>query len=138
MVPGRVLGLRRSAHGEYGTTLVASQDRQRLYEFNGIGRHTRTIHGFTGQTLLNFEYDTAGRLTAVVDGDAQRTTIERSSNGDPQAIVAPFGQRTELTLDGHGYLATIKPDPNHPAYRFTYRPDGLMTQLIDPAGSTLV
>ena len=35
------------------------------------------------------------------------TTIERSSNGTPTAVVAPGGQRTALDVDTNGFLSQI-------------------------------
>ena len=43
----------------------------------------------------------------MTDRDGNVTTVERDALGQPTAIVAPFGQRTALTLDGNGYLASI-------------------------------
>ena len=52
----------------------------------------------------------------------------------PQAIVAPFGQRTELSVYPSGYLATIT-DPAGDAVGLTYAPEGLLTGLTDPRGN---
>jgi len=50
--------------------------------------------------------------------------------GAPIAIAAPDGQRTILTLDANGYLATIT-NPAGETHRMTYTADGLLTRYTD-------
>jgi RHS repeat-associated protein len=45
--------------------------------------------------------------------------------------VAPFGQRTELTLDGNGYLAQVE-DPAGNRVQVTHDSTGLLRELRDP------
>ena len=90
---------------------------------------------------LRSAYDSAGRLVSVTDGDGKATTIERERQGNPTAIVGPFGQRTTLTLDGDGYLASIS-NPASETVNLSYKPPvagdahtgGLLLQLIDARG----
>ena len=85
---------------------IASTDGRQLYRFDANGRHLSTVDALTGATLYTFGYDSAGRLIKITDADNNGTTIERDGNGNPTAIVAPFGQRTTLTVDGNGWLAS--------------------------------
>jgi YD repeat-containing protein len=82
----------------YGELAVASEDGGLLYRFDEYGRHLQTLSTLTGAALYQFGYDTAGRLSSVTDGDGNTTSIERDADGVPTAIVAPFGQRTELSF----------------------------------------
>jgi RHS repeat-associated protein len=110
---------------------IVSEDGSELYQFDATGRHLRTLDALTGATLYGFGYDSAGRLISITDGDNNVTTIKRDSNGDPTAIVAPFGQVTKLSVDTHGYLASIT-DPAGGVDQYTYSPDGLMATFTDP------
>jgi RHS repeat-associated protein len=110
--------------------LIASGDGREVYEFNSAGRHLRTRNAETGKSLLVFDYDGAGRLTAVRDSLENTTTIERTTSGKPSAIVAPFGQRTILTLDANDYLQQVQ-DPGGNRVRLTHSSTGLLTELRD-------
>ncbi|MBI2875537.1 MAG: hypothetical protein HYY20_01500, partial [Candidatus Tectomicrobia bacterium] len=111
--------------------LIPAEDGSELYVFDGEGRHLRTLNALTGAVRYRFSYDSAGLLAAVTDGDGNVTTIERDADGNPTAIVAPFGQRTTLSLDANGHLASIT-NPAGEATRFSYTDDGLLLTLTDP------
>lgn len=121
--------------------LVASEDASELYVFAPDGRHQQTIDTHTNTPRYTFEYGAAdaeaiaGRLTKIIDGNGNITTISYDSNGAPTAITAPFGQVTQLTVDANGYLASIT-DPASDAHYFTYSEDGLMQSMTDPRGNT--
>lgn len=108
-----------------------SRDGQRLFEFDAHGRHLRTLDTMTGAQLYQFRYNAAGALIEIEDVDEEVTRIERGRAGQPLAIVAPTGQRTELTLDANGYLASVS-HAAHESYHMQYTPDGLMTAFTDP------
>ena len=110
---------------------IASEDGREVFFFDVNGRHLRTVNALNGVTLLSFDYDPAGRLTAIQDADGNRTTFERQLDGTPTAIVAPFGQRTELTVNPEGWLTRIS-DPANQTYEFGYSAGGLLTALTDP------
>lgn len=110
---------------------IPSEDGTELFQFDAQGRHLRTINSLTNATLLTFSYDSAGRLTTVVDGDGNTTTIERDGSGDPTGIRSQDNQLTSFTLDGNGYLATIT-NPNNEQYQFTYSAGGSMLTETDP------
>ena len=117
------------------TLIVAAEDGGELYVFDILGRHLRTLHGLIHAELYSFSYDTEGRLTAVEDGDGNVTAIERDGQGNPTAIVAPFGQRTTLSVDTNGYLASIT-NPAGETHAFTYHDaGGLLATYTDPRGN---
>ena len=114
--------------------LIPSKDGNELYHFDSTGRHLRTINALTGADIYNFTYDTSGFLTQIEEtgnGSNNITIIERDIDANPTAIIAPDGQRTELTLDLNGYLDSITDPENNTTY-FSYSSDGLMETLTDP------
>lgn len=113
--------------------LIPSEDGRTRYVFDSYGKHLRTEDAQTGQVLLTFGYDSLGYATSVTDAFANVTTIERNAGHVATAIVAPFGQRTELTYDGNGYLATVE-NPESEQVQFTYDADGLMQTMTDARG----
>jgi RHS repeat-associated protein len=114
---------------------IPSQDGGAVYVFDDRGRHLRTEDSRTGEVLLQFGYqDFWGRnlLVSVIDAFGNTTTVERNATtGDPTGILAPFGQRTDLTLHPSGYLATVT-NPASETVSLTYSADGLLTALTDP------
>ncbi|MBN1482472.1 hypothetical protein EH223_10545 [candidate division KSB1 bacterium] len=111
--------------------LIPNEEGKELYVFNRHGRHLRTLDALTGATRYEFSYDSTDRLITVTDGDGNITTIERDADGDPTAIIGPYGQRTRLALDPNGYLASIT-NPTEESTRFSYTSDGLLVSKIDP------
>jgi len=110
----------------------ASEDGDEVYVFDVEGRHLRTLNARTGAVLYTFGYDGNGRLVSVTDGDHNVTTIERNGAGDPTAIVSPYGQRTALSTNGDGYLASIT-NPAGETHQFTYQDaGGLLTTFTNP------
>ncbi|MBE2232838.1 MAG: hypothetical protein IAE85_05030, partial [Anaerolinea sp.] len=115
--------------------VVVADDRAELYVFTPEGRHLRTVHALTGAPLYTFAYDAGGRLLTVTDGAGNVTVIERDSQGNPTAIIAPHGQRTILAVDGNGYLASVA-SPAGETHTFTYHAaGGLLASFRDPAGN---
>jgi RHS repeat-associated protein len=113
-----------------GKILIASEDGGLVYEFNRNGRHQRTIDSLTNKAIYTFSY-LNDYLVAIEDIDGDITTIERDANNAPLAIIAPYGQRTVLTLDANGYLATVK-NPAAELHQMVYTADGLLTQYTNP------
>lgn len=104
-----------------------------VHIFDSRGRHLRTQHSLTGADLYRFEYDPAGRLSAVVDVDSQRTTVQRNGSGEPERILTPSGQEVALVLDPEGYLQNFV-GPAEISEQFRYR-QGLMEWHLDPRGA---
>lgn len=122
--------------------LIASEDGREVYEFDGDGRHTKTYDALTGATLFTFSYtdgssgNPPGLLASIADRTgANVTTIERSL-GVPMAIVAPGGQRTELSVTG-GYLDSIS-SPALDPIQLAHSSEGLLEVFTDerPEGYT--
>jgi RHS repeat-associated protein len=117
--------------------LVPDASGREVYRFDFTGRHKLTLDGLSGDTLLAFSYDGAGRLTSLTDGTGNITTIQRDGTGTPTAIVGPFGQQTGLTLDGAGYLRQVT-DPGGIITKLYHRgsgpESGLLDSLVDPVG----
>ncbi|ABW66652.1 NHL domain-containing protein [Desulfosudis oleivorans] len=99
------------------------------------GRHSRTIDTASGVVLKSFTYDTDNRLVSITDQFGNVTTVERSSDGRPTAIISPDGLRTDLSVDpATSHLNRIT-HPDGGYYDFGYTTGGLMEYEIDPAGN---
>ena len=114
---------------------VPASDGAEVWEFDDRGRHLRTVDGITGKAVRRFEYDGAGRLSAAIDRDGNRTTIDRAADGTPQAVVAPGGQRTTLALDAQGWLSRIG-NPAGEDTLLAYHDGGLLKSVTKPGGGT--
>lgn len=129
---GRLSRIRLPFPGFDGSPIgVASRDGQRMYSFDANGRHLETKSAWTGATELSFGYDAVGRLVSITSAGGQ-TTIERTAEGAPTAIVAPQGERTELELEG-GHLSAVR-SPGR-ALSLAHTPGGLLTDLQSPSGA---
>ena len=108
---------------------VADQTGRFVNVFDQRGRHLRVVSALTGQTLRSFVHDVDGRIDSIVDHTSSNTTlvtqIERNAEGEPTAIVGPYGHRTELVLDGNGFLSAITD------------PDGAMTRIVATSGGLI-
>jgi RHS repeat-associated protein len=113
--------------------LVPSEDGREVYRFDANGRHLETLHALTGGLLYSFGYDAEGRLTQIVDGDGNETSIERDAEGRPAHIVAPFGQDTALETDTNGYLSRITA-PSGAQTQLGYDELGQLHSEVDPRG----
>jgi RHS repeat-associated protein len=110
--------------------IIPAEDGSEVYIFNGAGRHLRTLDALTGALRYQFDYDNAGRLALVTDGDGNVTTIEHDGNGNP-TIMAPDGQRTTLAVHPNGFLSSIT-NPAGESVGLDYTADGLLTSMTDP------
>jgi|GEM_PF-330433 len=101
---------------------------------SAAGLHTATFDLETGAMLLEFGYNGDGQLTRIIDQFDNVITIEQTL-GVPSAIISPDGWRTELSIDGHNQLLSVKyPDSN--PYLFEYQHNnGLLTAKIEPNGN---
>jgi len=112
---------------------VMSEDASEVYAFDG-GRHLQTINPVTGVQTHRFRYNGLGLLTSIEDVNGLMTRIERDAAGKPLAFVAPFGQRTSLTISPDGYLASVSNAASE-THEFTYHnADGLLATLTNPRG----
>ncbi|MBU0475278.1 MAG: hypothetical protein KKF62_14085 [Bacteroidetes bacterium] len=110
---------------------IASENGSEVYNFSSYGKHLNTMDAITSKIKYNFSYNSDGLLTSITDIDSLVTHIERNASGNPTAIIAPFGQRTEITLDGNGYVGEIK-NPNNEIVSLEYMSDGLLTKMTNP------
>ncbi len=112
---------------------IPSSDGTELYRFDATGQHMETVNALTGATLLDFDYDGAGRLALIRDGDDNETEIERDGSGHAEAIVGPYGARTELTIRSDGWLGAVT-DPAAATHALDYAAGGLLTEFERPGG----
>ena len=134
------LRVRRVAPALPGVTtagaVIPSEDGRALYAFDASGRHLRTLDALTGVVLYELGYDAGKRLISVTDRSGNTTLVERAAGGAATALVAPGGQRTDLTVSVAGYLTQIT-NPANEAVHLTYAggtAEGLLLSYIDPRG----
>ena len=114
---------------------IAAADGGRIDQFDADGRHRFSADPWTGAIVRTFSYDPLGRLNRIVDADGNVVRIERDFDGNPTTLVAPFGQRTVLSVDRNGYLSRVV-NPAGETWRMSYTADGLLTEFTDPKGQT--
>ena len=111
---------------------VASEDGSEVYLFNSARRHLKTLEANTGVVRYLFGYDANGYLTSITDVAGKVTTIERTG-ATATAIVAPFGQRTVLSVNPDGWLTGLT-DAAGLSRTMDYSADGLLQHFTDPLG----
>ncbi len=112
---------------------IVSEDGSEVYQFDKLGRHIRTLDALSAAVVDTFVYDPTGRLLRIFNRNNDTIRVERDGIGAPTAIVAPFGQRTTLSVGADGYLSTIT-DPAGGTFGSTYSTGGLLASLTDPRG----
>jgi len=115
-------------------TVIPAEGGDEVYVFNAAGEHVTTRRSLKGELIYRFNYDSARRLASIEDAFGNRTVIERNASGVATAIVAPFGQRTGLTMDGAGNLSSVT-DSNGSVHTMTYA-NGLLKTFKRPGGQT--
>ncbi|WP_377474157.1 MAG: RHS repeat-associated core domain-containing protein [Microcoleus anatoxicus] len=113
---------------------IPSEGGGQLYIFDNTGRHLYTISTLTQALIYRFEYDDAGSLKSIADGDNNITQIDGHADGFSIAIIAPYGQRTNLNLNADGYLKSVT-NPANESSAFNYTNHGLLTSFTDPKGN---
>lgn len=117
-----------------GNASIASEDGRLVDIFDSQGRQLRSLDAMTGETVYSFTYSGDGFIRSIVDGFGNETVIERTEEGIPVAITAPFGQRTQLQLQD-GFLSKAI-DPSGAVISMETSNDGLLTSLTDGRGGT--
>lgn len=112
---------------------VPAADGSEIFVFDPRGKHLRTLDAFTMKANWTFNYDPSGWLASVVDCYGNSTLIDRDAQGNPIDIVAPGGQKTQITTNEWGYLSSIKL-PGNRLYQFISDKGGLIRQTTDPRG----
>jgi RHS repeat-associated protein len=112
---------------------IPSKDGSEIYQFDTSGRHLKTVFARTLATKYEFQYDTHGLLSAVIDGSGNRTVFQRDADGLLQTITSPFGIVTAASFDARGNLAQLKNALGNSTNLVTDE-NGLLTGLTDPRG----
>ncbi|MEH6519213.1 MAG: PKD domain-containing protein [Halioglobus sp.] len=112
-----------------------SEEGSQYFVFDLEGRHLRTHNALTSAERLRFEYNQAGLLESIMDGDGNITLVERDTEGSPLAIVAPHGQRTNLVVNTIGFLESFT-NPSGEQAQMYYSDGGLLVGFSNPRGQT--
>ncbi|MFC1850386.1 RHS repeat domain-containing protein [candidate division CSSED10-310 bacterium] len=57
--------------------------------------------------LLQYGYDSTGRIITATDNYGSITTINRDPDGVPTSIIGPYGDSVSLTMNQNGYISHI-------------------------------
>ena len=115
-----------------GETPIAL-DEHTVAVFDGDGRHLRTVDSILGVNLWSFGYDSNGLLASITDRFGLSTEVLRNAAGRAEAIVGPYGSRTELAYDRKGYLSRLE-NAAAEATLLEYTAEGLLTAWTEPLG----
>lgn len=125
-----------SADGTSGQVLTTTY-RYVLYG-NGMVQTVSVIHPSPNNSDTDiYSYDALGNLTSGANGLGQTTTYSNYNGlGEPQHIVEPNGNVTDLAYDGRGLLMTKTTYPKGAAATSTYTYDqfSLPNSLSTPDG----
>ncbi len=108
-------------------------DGSLIHRFDRSGRHLGVRDALTGSLLRTLEYDQQGRLASISDFPGRITRIERAEDGF--ALIAPDGQRTEVTFGQFGQLEHLAL-PEGSGWSTESTSDGALLGLTDPRGET--
>jgi len=111
---------------------VADSTRNEVYIFDNKGRHLKTFDLMTNALKWEFNYNSSGEIVSAKDRNGLITNIERDSDGQPVSIVAPFGQRTELTVQNGQITAVSNPASN--TWQLNYGQNELLESFTNPRG----
>ncbi len=94
-----------------------------------------------GNPFQRLEYDTDGRLVAIIDANGNRTEVTVDVNARTQTVLSPDGLQTTIsTFDERGNQTTVDEifDGDHHVSAWEYSTDGrdLITSRTDPNGHT--
>lgn len=114
---------------------IAEEDGSVVYMFNERGRHLATYTGLTGEVLQQFEVDpVTGFLSRIELPFGRSVQFEHDAQGNLQAIIGTRGERTEVTLDEHGYLASVT-SPAGEQWQMTYHDSGGLLASFEKPGA---
>ncbi|RDV45213.1 hypothetical protein DOE76_08080 [Leifsonia sp. ku-ls] len=108
------------------------------YTYTPTGRvATRTDAGGAkgAARTWSYDYDGAGRLTAVRQPDGTTIANRYDTSGNVVATVQPSGATTTFGYDGAGHLISST-DPTGAVSRFAHDAAGRMVSRTDPNGNT--
>lgn len=110
------------------------------YTFDALGRRT-SMTDYTGTTF--YDFDDLGRLTTITisknsikgDGDDLVLGYEYDLAGRRTAIVYPGGERIQYTYDNAGRVSTVNNTTRSLLFQYSYNPTtGQLTKLTRPNG----
>jgi RHS repeat-associated protein/uncharacterized repeat protein (TIGR01451 family) len=125
-------------HGD----LVSSTDLngvQTTYIYDGNHNLTDVL-GPGGHSLGSAEYDAAGRMTAWIDGNGNRTIVDTDLGAGQESVVDPEGRlRSVATYDDKGDLVRLDQTFDGQTYvtRYGYDARHQLISKTDPVGGTI-
>jgi YD repeat-containing protein len=112
------------------------------FQYNGVGRRTWVMTTGGGMSMsASFTYDDLGRMIRHTDELNNATNYEFDSNGNRTAVIDPLGHRTSFGYDARDRLisvTTTDPDGAGPlapsVTTYTYDAAGNQIRVTDPLG----
>ncbi|WP_231371084.1 RHS repeat-associated core domain-containing protein [Cryocola sp. 340MFSha3.1] len=101
------------------------------YEYDGAGRLT-AIHQPDGTTVTN-RYDASGNLVSVTQPSGAATAYGHDASGNVTTVTDPTGAVTRYAYDGAGRITSVT-DPNGQATAYVWDSGDRLTQVSDAAG----
>ncbi|WP_348786597.1 RHS repeat-associated core domain-containing protein [Leifsonia sp. NPDC080035] len=120
------------------TQETASDGAVTLYTYTPTGLvATKTDHGGADGAVRTwaYDYDAAGRLTAIHQPDGTTIAHSYDAAGNLTASTQPSGARTTYAYDAAGHL-TSSTDPIGRTTTYAYDAAGRMVWQTDPGGNT--
>lgn len=133
----RVASTFPSSGGSASEILIGSADGRRIFVFDALGRHDRTLDALTHGELFSFDYDGSGRLEKITERSVHETLIVWPSGG-PGTITGPGGQVNTFTFDANAYLQTLTNEAGDEVHTLTHDSEGLLTDMTDPRGNASI
>ncbi len=137
------------------TTVTAPDNSQLQFEYDAAGRVTRSVNRrneaidftydpdgritrkqFPDSTEVNFSYDPRGNLTSMTDTTGT-TTFNYDVRDRLIKVTAPSGRFVEYNWNNRNQQTRLRDDTGF-ELNYEFSPTGLMTQITDGGGNTLV
>ncbi|MBF0410120.1 MAG: RHS repeat-associated core domain-containing protein [Candidatus Riflebacteria bacterium] len=104
------------------------------FTFDSDGKILRIARACCGKGVLdaiNFEYDSAGRLTKMSNPDAQSFTFTYDDQGHITQVNDSTGRQVQYTYNPRGNLISCTDPLNHTT-SYTYNVEGFITRVEEP------
>lgn len=102
-----------------------------MYEYDAAGRTTAVVD--PGGRRTDYAYDRNGNLLSLTRADGSTVVTEFDPLNKPAVVVDPNGGKWERTWDARGLLLE-EISPLGAVSRFEYDDDGLLSGIVDPRG----
>lgn len=132
----------QSARGTYQVlsthadrTLSLSHKSREQEQFDSTGRLTALVDRNGNRVAI--QYDDTGFITSATDASGRSLTFHKGANGKVSHVDDPAGRRYQYAYDDGGRLTAVT-DPMGGETSYTYSGSGNLLTVVDPRGTTVV